>query len=184
MGMLSVALSLPLAEECASKKVAGDICSPGKKERKKDTLPTSVRDGEGDRPQRLRSCDSHWLALCTKSNSNHFTPNTATNPEGAHAASSISPPPVQILMKALNAQLLSALLFCFEETWSGSCSALWSHDIYSLFIQQDCSFSESFTIYLKETALSKHPRYGEFYYYYWKMNIWKRHNLKVLILVF
>lgn len=35
MGMLSVALSLPLAEDRASKKVAGDICFPEKKKKGK-----------------------------------------------------------------------------------------------------------------------------------------------------
>lgn len=63
--MLSVALSLPLAEDCASKKkkVAGDICFPEKKEREKERkkiLPTSVRDGDGDRPQLSPAAPIGW----------------------------------------------------------------------------------------------------------------------------
>lgn len=83
MGMLSVALSLPLAEDCASKKkVAGDICFP---ERKKN--PPHQCERRRQRQTSAQSCGSHWLALCTKSNSNHFTHNTPTNPKGVHAAS-------------------------------------------------------------------------------------------------
>lgn len=47
---------------------------------------------ERRRQTSAQSCGSHWLAVCTKSNSNHFTHNTPTNPKGVHAASSITPP--------------------------------------------------------------------------------------------
>lgn len=89
--MLSVALSLPLAEDCASKKkkkVAGDICFP----EKKSPHPPHRCERRRQRQTSAQSCGSHWLAVCTKSNSKHFTHNTPTNPKGVHAASSITPP--------------------------------------------------------------------------------------------
>lgn len=55
--MLSVALSLPLAEELCVKKVAGDICFP---EKRKEILPTSVRDGDRDRPQLSPAAPIGW----------------------------------------------------------------------------------------------------------------------------
>lgn len=64
------------------KKVAGDICFP---ERKKN--PPHQCKRRRQRQTSAQSCGSHWLALCTKSNSNHFTHNTPTNPKGVHAAS-------------------------------------------------------------------------------------------------
>lgn len=83
MGMLSVALSLPLAEDCASKKSSWRHLFP-RKEKKKPSPPVQRRR---QRQTSAQSCGSHWLALCTKSNSNHFTHNTPTNPKGVHAAS-------------------------------------------------------------------------------------------------
>lgn len=59
--MLSVALLLPLAEDCASKKVSGDICFPikkGEREKKALVLPTGVRDR--DRPQLSPTAPIGW----------------------------------------------------------------------------------------------------------------------------
>lgn len=57
MGMLSVALSLPLAEDCASKKSSWRHLFPRKE---KKTLPTSVRDGDRDRPQLSPAAPIGW----------------------------------------------------------------------------------------------------------------------------
>lgn len=63
---------------------------PIKKE--KNPHPPHRCERRRQRQTSAQSCGSHWLAVCTKSNSNHFTHNTPTNPKGVHAASSITPP--------------------------------------------------------------------------------------------
>lgn len=80
MGMLPVALSLPLAEDCASKKekkkVAGDICFPEKKKRKEKKtliLPTGVRDGAGDRPQLSPAAPIGWQFVQNPSQTTSLT---------------------------------------------------------------------------------------------------------------
>lgn len=75
MGMLSVALSLPLAEDCASKKVAGDICFPEKKKKKKKALilPTGVRDGDRDRPQLSPAAPIGWQFVQNPTQSTSLT---------------------------------------------------------------------------------------------------------------
>lgn len=45
-------------KNCASKKVAGDICFPEKK--RKEILPTSARDGDRDRPQLSPAAPIGW----------------------------------------------------------------------------------------------------------------------------
>ncbi len=62
--MLSVALSLPLAEDCASKKKSSwrHLFPRKKKKKKKKTLilPTGVRDGDRDRPQLSPAAPIGW----------------------------------------------------------------------------------------------------------------------------
>lgn len=98
MGMLPVALSLPLAEDCASKKEKKKSSwrhlfpRKKKKKRKKNPHPPHRCERRSRRQTSAQSCGSYWLAVCTKSKSNHFTHNTPTNPKGVHAASSITSP--------------------------------------------------------------------------------------------
>lgn len=59
--MLSVALSLPLAENCASKKKSiWRHLFPIKKRKKNLILPTGVRDGDRDRPQLSPAAPIGW----------------------------------------------------------------------------------------------------------------------------
>lgn len=81
MGMLSVALSLPLAEDCASKKSSWRHLFPRKE---KKTLPTSVRDGDRDRPQLSPAAPIGWHFV---QNLTQTTSLTTHNPKGVHAAS-------------------------------------------------------------------------------------------------
>lgn len=61
-------------------------------EGEKNPHPPHRCERRRQRQTSAQSCGSHWLALCTKSNSKQCTRNTPTNPEGVHAASSIAPP--------------------------------------------------------------------------------------------
>lgn len=76
------------------KKVAGDICFPEKREKNGRGDPPHQCERRRQRQTSAQSWGSHWLAVCTKSNSNHFTHNTPTNPKGVHAASSCITPPL------------------------------------------------------------------------------------------
>lgn len=82
---------------CVKKKYLETFVSHKKRrgggvEGKKTPHPPHRCERRRQRQTSAQSCGSHWLALCTKSNSKQCTRNTPTNPEGVHAASSIAPP--------------------------------------------------------------------------------------------